>query len=68
MSFDPVVRGLLWVGTIILVCLLALNLWLASTSADTRSVVTRLDNIDHQLTYLSCINLLPVTDRQTRRR
>ena len=56
-------RTLLTVGTLILTAVLVLNIYAAAAGRTIPEITTRLDMIENQLTYLSCINLIPPEGR-----
>jgi hypothetical protein len=60
---DPIVRGLLWVGTFVLAAILSINVWIAASGQGVSRVTDRLERVESQLTYVSCLLLIPDEER-----
>lgn len=60
---DPVARWLSGIAVVILTFILA---WGLIASANTPSIDERLSQIEEQLTYVSCLLLIPTAERPER--
>lgn len=59
-GYDPITR---WLAAVAVTLLSFILVWALVASARRPAISERLDNIEHQLSFVSCLLLIPVEER-----